>query len=278
MIKPRKSLGQNFLIDRSVGERIVTAVSPQPDDLIIEIGPGTGALTGLLAARAGYVVAIELDTRLADQLKASLSADNVLVMNADVLDISWKPMSTMSAVRDRGPKAHRSRVVANLPYYISTAIITDLLTSRAPFFDLTLMLQKEVVDRIISKPGVGDYGYLSVLVQFYTEAVKLFEVPPEAFKPAPKVESAVVRLSVRKRPAVEVADEAEFLKLVSAAFAQRRKTILNCLAAPKDQGDKKQVEEILHRAGIDPRRRGETLSLVEFAALDKEWQKRQKRP
>src|SRR5262245_14232104 len=166
-------------------------------------------------------------------------------MNADVLDISWKPISTMSAVRDQGPKAHRSRVVANLPYYISTAIITDLLTSRAPFFDITLMLQKEVVDRITSEPGVGEYGYLSVLVQFYTEATKLFEVPPEAFKPRPKVESAVVRLRPRERPAVDVANDAEFLELVSAAFAQRRKTILNCLAAAPGSGSKKEVEEVL---------------------------------
>jgi 16S rRNA (adenine1518-N6/adenine1519-N6)-dimethyltransferase len=142
---------------------------------------------------------------------------------------------------------------------------------------MTLMLQKEVVDRIISAPGGGEYGYLSVLVQFYTEAAKLFEVPPQAFKPQPKVQSAVLRLRLRDRPAVEVADEAEFLELVGAAFAQRRKTILNCLAAVKDSGSKKEIEEILGRAEIDPRRRGETLSLAEFAALDNEWRKRERR-
>jgi 16S rRNA (adenine1518-N6/adenine1519-N6)-dimethyltransferase len=249
-------------------------------DAVIEIGPGLGALTRLLTEFAGHVVAIEIDPRLIAELRASILAENLSLVERDALGVNWvdlaKAALSFLPSPHRGREDHRRvRVVANLPYYISTAIIERMLAvrQRSPLtggpllHDLTLMLQKEVADRIISEPGGKDYGYLSLLVQYYAEAVKLFEVPPTAFKPAPKVHSAVVRLMIRPRPPVDVADEAKFFSLVRASFAQRRKTILNNLKASSPALGLNQVEAALARAGIDARRRAETLSLAEFASL-----------
>ncbi|MFY9608826.1 MAG: 16S rRNA (adenine(1518)-N(6)/adenine(1519)-N(6))-dimethyltransferase RsmA [Blastocatellia bacterium] len=273
MIRAKKSLGQNFLIDTVVSRRIVDAVSPKSTDLIIEIGPGTGALTGLLAERGCRVIAVELDRRLGEELSAKLTRfENLSVVWHDALRLDWEDF-IRSAKQDLKPEpgnneAPRVRVVANLPYYISTAIIEKLLAQRSRIFDMTLMLQKEVVERITSGPGSRDYGYLSVVVQYYCEASKLFVVPPTAFKPAPKVHSAVVRLAFRKRPAVEVRDEARFFAVVRACFAQRRKTILNNLKAAASQMNfSSPMEDALRAAGVEPKRRAETLSLAEFAAL-----------
>jgi 16S rRNA (adenine1518-N6/adenine1519-N6)-dimethyltransferase len=272
LIKAKKSLGQNFLIDTRVSRRIVDAVSPRDTDVAIEIGPGTGALTSLLAERAGRVLAVELDRRLADELRSKLARfENVSVVWQDALNLDWEDFirraeSDFIAMGDRA--IPRVRVVANLPYYISTAIIEKLLAQRSLIFDMTLMLQKEVVERITSGPGSRDYGYLSVLVQYHCEASMLFDVPPEAFKPAPKVDSAVVRLVFRQQPAVEVQDESRFFAIVRACFAQRRKTILNNLKAASSQMTfLTPIEEALRAAGVEPRRRAETLSLAEFAAL-----------
>lgn len=271
MIKAKKSLGQNFLSDASVSRRIVESVSPSRSDLVIEIGPGTGALTGLLAARSGFVIAVEIDPRLIDALKGALAAENLAVIEADALTVDWDELIArgrewLGQAGREGPA--RARVVANLPYYISTPIIDRLLRLGAGVKDMTLMLQSEVVDRIASAPGTREYGYLSVLVQFYCDVKKLFEVPPSAFRPAPKVWSAVIRLDVRSRPLVEVDSEEGFLKLVSFAFSQRRKTISNNLkAASGALRYRVAVEEGLEASGIDPRRRAETLSVPEFGAL-----------
>jgi 16S rRNA (adenine1518-N6/adenine1519-N6)-dimethyltransferase len=272
LIKAKKSLGQNFLIDTRVSRRIVDSVSPRDTDITVEIGPGTGALTSFLAERAGRVLAVELDRRLADELRSKLAGfENVSVVWHDALTLEWedfirRAVSDFTAMRlDAVP---RVRVVANLPYYISTAIIDKLLAQRSRIFDMTLMLQKEVAERITSGPGSRDYGYLSVAVQYHCEASRLFDVPPEAFKPAPKVDSAVVRLVFREQPAVEVQDEARFFAVVRACFAQRRKTILNNLKAASSQMTfLSPIEEALRAAGVESRRRAETLSLAEFGML-----------
>jgi 16S rRNA (adenine1518-N6/adenine1519-N6)-dimethyltransferase len=274
LIKPRKSLGQNFLVDAGVSEKIVASVAPRLTDLIIEIGPGTGALTGLLVKESGYVVAVEIDALLIEDLRKKINAANLTIIEADALELNWHELisSARSAFKNlNAADAQRVRVVANLPYYISTAIIERLIGARTELFDMTLMLQDEVVDRISSDPGRKEYGYLSVLVQFYTIARKLFVVPPGAFKPAPKVTSAVVHLAVRDKPLVKVVDERRFFSVVKAAFAQKRKTILNNIkAAAPALGVSRPVAGCLERAAIDPKRRAETLTIKEFASIDAE--------
>ncbi|HJQ24039.1 MAG TPA: 16S rRNA (adenine(1518)-N(6)/adenine(1519)-N(6))-dimethyltransferase RsmA [Blastocatellia bacterium] len=272
MITAKKSLGQNFLADRGVARRIVESVQPGADDLIIEIGPGTGALTGMLVKVSGYLLAIEIDQRLIEELQRTLVSERCAVIRADALEVGWDGLLDLAtygwraATRSEGEP--RIRVVANLPYYISTAIIERLMAVGRRILDMTLMLQSEVVERITSPPGSREYGYLSVLVQYHCQATKLFEVPPSAFRPRPKVQSAILRLLVRKRPAVEVADPARFFALVRAAFAQRRKTIANNLKAARHAlGITEEVGAVLERADIEARRRAETLSIEEFAKL-----------
>lgn len=273
LIKAKKSLGQNFLTDQGVARRIIDAVSPLPTDIVIEIGPGTGALTRMLVERSGHVEAVEIDARLADALRRSLKADNLSIVAADALVLDWGELITDAKSKLGFPGAadqdrSRVRIVANLPYYISTPIIERLLSVGRSIFDMTLMLQKEVADRITTGPGSKEYGSLSVMVQYYCIASKLFEVPPSAFTPAPKVQSAVIRLAVRKKPAVEVVDETRFFALVRAAFAQRRKTILNNLkAASRALEFTQPLEAALEAASVVPQRRAETLSIEEFAAL-----------
>jgi 16S rRNA (adenine1518-N6/adenine1519-N6)-dimethyltransferase len=273
LIKAKKSLGQNFLSDGRISRRIVDSVSPLRSDVILEIGPGTGALTGLLIEQAGYVIAVEIDPRLIEDLGRTHAAENLAIIEADALTVDWSELiararGALDRLQPERGEPARVRVVANLPYYISTPIIERLLRLKGQVKDMTLMLQSEVVDRVVSGPGSREYGYLSVLVQFHCEAKKLFEVPPSAFRPAPKVRSAVIRLDVRSRPLVEVESGEGFFKLVSFAFAQRRKTIANNLkAAAGALPYRTSIEEGLEAAGIDPRRRAETLSVAEFGAL-----------
>ena len=273
MIKARKSLGQNFLSDGRVSRRIVDSVSPLGSDLILEIGPGTGALTSLLVERGGYVIAVEIDARLIEELRQTLAGENLTIIEADALTVDWSELiargrESLARLQPERDEPARARVVANLPYYISTPIIERLLHLKDQVRDMTLMLQDEVVDRVVSPPGSRNYGYLSVLVQFYCEAKKLFEVPPSAFRPAPKVRSAILRLDVRSRPLIDVESEEGFFKLVSFAFAQRRKTIANNLkAASGAMRYRTSIEEGLKAAGIDPKRRAETISAAEFGAL-----------
>lgn len=271
MIKAKKSLGQNFLTDRGVAQRIIDAVSPLPTDLVVEIGPGSGALTRMLCERSGRVVAVEIDRVLVEDLRRSVRADNLSIVSADALKLDWEKVLDEESPHVQyidESKRPRVRIVANLPYYISTPIIERLLALGSRVFDMTLMLQLEVADRITSGPGNKEYGYLSVMVQYYCTATKLFEVGPSSFTPAPKVRSAVIRLAVRERPAVEVADEARFFAFVRACFAQRRKTILNNLKAAVEALEiRVPVEAALEAASIDTKRRAETLSVEEFAAL-----------
>jgi 16S rRNA (adenine1518-N6/adenine1519-N6)-dimethyltransferase len=257
----KKSLGQNFLVGTHYPQRIVTSVAPQPDETILEIGPGHGALTELLVATNANVIAIELDRALISELNAQFAdAPNFRLVEADALEVNFCELIQ---------PASSARVVANLPYYISTAILQRLLEHRACLTEMTVMLQREVVERIVAQPGGKEYGYLAALVQFFCEAKKLFDVPPGAFRPVPKVTSSVVRLRVRATPAAVVADEVFFVELLKVLFAQRRKTIWNNLRAAKGRlhKDDLQLRAALEAAPIDPQRRAETLSLEETAKL-----------
>lgn len=258
----KRSLGQNFLVKSHYSEQIVTSVRPQPDETIIEIGPGQGALTELLVASGAQVVAIELDRELAPLLARQFSGSaNFRLIEADALDVDF-----CEAIAP----ATTARVVANLPYNISTPILQRLIQQRHCLSEMTLMLQREVVERIIAPPGGKECGYLSVFVQFYCEAESLFDIPPGAFRPVPKVVSSVVRLKIRQQPAAEVSDEQLFLELTKTLFAQRRKTIYNNLrsgAARLRLTDAAQISRLLSESELDPQRRAETLSIAELARL-----------
>lgn len=264
MVRAKKSLGQNFLEDERVIERIVGALGPRADETIIEIGPGRGALTSRLIKGAGRLVAIELDRELAGLLRARFGAnDNFQLVEGDALQADLCALV--------GPD-RSARVVANLPYYISTAILQRLIEQRACISEMVLMLQREVVERITAPPGASERGFLSVMVEAYASAEILFDVSPASFRPVPKVWSTVVRLSMRPRMIVEIGDEALFRQLVSAGFAQRRKTILNNMRGAPD-ALRSRVEEsggavpLLEAAQVAPVRRAETLTLEEWARL-----------
>jgi 16S rRNA (adenine1518-N6/adenine1519-N6)-dimethyltransferase len=273
LIKAKKSLGQNFLQDESIIERIIESVRPQKVDLIFEIGPGTGALTRRLIGECGLLVCVELDPRLIASLQSAFKSDQFLLIQADALSVDWHNLHELALAKYRTAEAPtadapRLRLVANLPYYISTPIVERLLTSGLPLFDLTLMLQEEVVDRIVSPPGGREYGYLSVLVQYYCEAEKLFVVPPSAFSPVPKVRSAILRLTPRSRAIIDIENPGNFFALVRKAFAQRRKTILNNLkAAASISKYARDPQSALQICGLEASRRAETFSLHDFAAL-----------
>ena len=256
----KKGLGQNFLSSQSVLEKIADAAEIENEG-VIEIGPGFGVLTNELAKRAEKVLALEIDDRLIPILRDTLSEyDNVKVINNDVLKTDIAELIK----NEFGDK--RVSVAANLPYYITTPIITSLIENRLPLKNLVVMIQKEVADRITAQPGTKDYGAISVLCQFYTKPELVCNVGAELFVPPPKVDSAVVKMAFRDEPAVEVKDEKMFFRIVKAAFSQRRKTLLNCLAAnfPINKSD---LTNIMESVDIAPTRRGETLSLEEFAKL-----------
>jgi 16S rRNA (adenine1518-N6/adenine1519-N6)-dimethyltransferase len=253
-IRAKKSLGQNFLKDPHYLEKIADAAQAGAEDQLLEIGPGLGHLTGVLVKRAKQVLALELDERLIPILRKEFGGvQSIELVHADALEYAYASLPG------------KWKVVANLPYYISTPIIQKLIAHREKFVSLTLMLQKEVAVRIASPPGNKDYGYLSVLVQLYAEPRIEFLVPPDAFTPQPEVDSAVITLVIREQPAVSLADEKFFIRLVKAAFSQRRKTLRNALKQLEIPGEKMKL--ILNRTGIDLGRRAETLSVEEFGRL-----------
>jgi 16S rRNA (adenine1518-N6/adenine1519-N6)-dimethyltransferase len=264
ILHPSKRLGQNFLVNRGVVDRILNALAPLSDETILEIGPGQGALTAGLIERSGRVVAIEFDRSLIPILNHQFgSFPNFKLVEADALDTDF--------CAEIQP-ALKARVVANLPYNISTAILQRLIEQRACLVEMVLMLQREVVERITALPGSTDRSFLSVLVEAYCEAEKLFDVAPGSFRPVPKVWSSIIRLRVRQEGEIEASDKAVFRSIVSAGFAQRRKTILNNLRnAPET------LQELIKRhggasiilceAGIPLERRAETLTLSEWCRL-----------
>ncbi len=254
-----KRLGQNFLIDPGIVNGIVRAAGIIEGDRVLEIGPGIGTLTqGLLEAGA-HVTAVELDKKLPTVLAETLKGyERFTLVPGDILKVD------IPAIMGEGP----FKVVANLPYYITTPILMTLLERRLSITDMVTMVQKEVADRMRARPGSKDYGSLSVAVQYYTEVEKVLAVPPRSFLPAPEVDSAVVACRVRMAPAVAVQDEKLFFRVVRAAFGQRRKTLANALKGGGFQPET--VVNALAKAEIDPKRRGETLSLEEFARLSDE--------
>lgn len=260
----KKSLGQNFLIDQNILQRIVAAAQLTSNSAVLEVGPGIGALTERLAAAAARVVAVEIDQRLIPILAELLAAyEHVTIIHGDILKLD------LTALYDQhfAPYGEVS-VVANLPYYITTPIIMALLEHKLAFQHIVVMIQKEVAERIMAHPGGKDYGSLSIAVQYYSDAELVMTVPRTVFIPQPQVDSAVIRLSPRKQPLVHVVDEAHFFSVVRAAFAQRRKTIFNNLSqAFFAKEDKEKLRPILAQCGIAAERRGETVSIEEFAAL-----------
>ena len=256
----KKGLGQNFLSSQSVLEEIAMA-SEIENEGVIEIGPGFGVLTNELAKRAKKVVALEIDDRLIPVLADTLGEyDNVKVINQDVLKTDMKKLI------DDEFDGEKVSVAANLPYYITTPIITALIEGDLPLKNLVVMVQKEVADRIIATPGTKNYGAISVLCQYYTDPELVCTVGANMFVPPPKVDSAVVKMAFRNTPAVSIKDEKMFFKTVKAAFSQRRKTLLNCLVSNFTH-TKAELTELMESVGIEPTRRGETLSLDEFARL-----------
>ena len=259
-IKMSKKLGQNFLIKRGIVDEIVHAAELMPGEPVLEVGPGIGTLTQGLAQSGADVTAIELDRRLLEVLDTTLASyDNVRIVHGDVLKLD------VPTIMNHKP----FKVVANLPYYITTPIIMSLLESKLPIERLVVMVQKEVALRMIAKPGTKDYGALSVAVQYYTEPDIVLDVPPKSFLPAPAVTSSVIRCVLRDKPPVHVIDEKLFFRVVKAGFAQRRKTFSNTM---KTTGlTKSQIDELLAKANIDGQRRGETFSLQEFADVANAW-------
>ena len=255
-LRADKKLGQNFLIDENVVRQIVAAAELSEADTVLEVGPGIGTLTQGLAESKARVVAVELDTWLLPVLATTLNGyDNVRVVHGDILKVN--------IMEEVG--APSFKVCANLPYYITTPIIFALLEKRLPMERLVAMVQKEVAERMAAQPGGKEYGALSVAIQYYTEPEIAFIVPPTSFIPAPAVDSAVIVCKRRSKPPVEVCDEALFFRVVKAAFSLRRKMLSNSL---KNMGIKgEQVAKWLELAGVDGKRRAETLSLEDFAKL-----------
>ncbi|SEC37178.1 16S rRNA (adenine(1518)-N(6)/adenine(1519)-N(6))-dimethyltransferase RsmA [Paenibacillus sp. GP183] len=260
----KKSLGQNFLIDQNTLHKIVGAAELSGDKGALEIGPGIGALTQQLAKAAGRVLAVEIDQRLLPILAETLEPyPHATVVHGDVLKLDLPAL-----IRQHFDGMAGVSVVANLPYYITTPIIMKLLEEKLPLENIVVMIQKEVADRMAARPGGKEYGSLSIAVQFYCEAELVAIVPRTVFVPQPNVDSAVIRLRVRKEPPVHVQDEDFFFEVVQASFVQRRKTIYNNLAARFfTKETKPELEALLHSIGIDPIRRGETLSMEEYARL-----------
>ncbi|AUM63128.1 16S rRNA (adenine(1518)-N(6)/adenine(1519)-N(6))-dimethyltransferase [Brevibacillus laterosporus] len=260
----KKSLGQNFLTDINILHNIIDAAELSKDKAVIEIGPGIGALTEQLCRAAGKVMAIEIDQRLLPILEDTLSPyDNITVVHGDVLKLD-----VAALIAEHLSGCSGVSVVANLPYYVTTPILMGLLESGIELDHIVVMIQKEVAERIAAKPGTKDYGSLSVAAQFYAETSIEMIVPASVFIPRPNVDSAVIKLSIHKQPIVEVADEKLFFRVVKASFAQRRKTLLNNLVTNYFGKEKKeQALQALEEADILPSRRGETLSIQEFATL-----------
>jgi 16S rRNA (adenine1518-N6/adenine1519-N6)-dimethyltransferase len=258
-----KSLGQNFLIDENILHKIVLGAEITDKDRVLEIGPGVGTLTRALALRAADVTAVEIDSALLPILNETLNDfSNIRIIHGDILKLDLTKL-----VQDIF-QGQTFKVVANLPYYITTPIIMRFLEEEQPFSSITVMIQKEVAERMAAKPGTKEYGALSAAVQFFTQPRIIGKVPATVFMPPPKVDSIVITLERRDEPAVAVDNRQDFFRVVKAVFSQRRKTLLNTLYSAKLVDlDKDGLREKIQSLGIDPQRRGETLSLEELARL-----------
>lgn len=259
----QKKFGQNFLIDTHVLDKIISAAHITKEDMVLEIGPGIGTMTQYLAEAAGKVIAVEIDKNLIPILSDTLSEyQNVRIINEDVLKLDLRKLA------DEENRGKAIKVVANLPYYITTPIIMGLFENHVPVESITVMVQKEVADRMQTGPGSKDYGALSLAVQYYAEPYIVANVPPNCFMPRPKVGSAVIRLTRHKEPPVEVKDEKLMFDIIRASFNQRRKTLANGLNnSDKITCSKEIITEAIEKLGKGPSVRGEALSLQEFASL-----------
>lgn len=270
-LSPRKWLGQNFLVDANIARKIVEEAGLKPRDIVVEIGPGLGALTQELARRAGLVIALEIDRGLVSALREIVTGiENVRLVEGDALKTDFDELvREVLGVEDRG-RLPGYKIVANLPYCITSPLLLHLLGNNFNIQYLVVMLQAEVAERLVARPGGKDYGALTVFVQYFTEPQIIMRVPRTVFYPRPEVDSAVVRLLVRPQPPGEIEDREFFFRVVRAAFAQRRKTLANALRTLTCA--REPVEAALSEAGIAPLRRGETLSLEEFVRLSRSLQ------
>lgn len=256
-----KKLGQNFIIDENIISSIVERSNISPEDCIIEIGPGIGVLTKALAQRANKVIAVEIDNNLIGLLEDTLQQyDNVKIINDDVLQVDIG----QEIKEEFGQKA---KVIANLPYYITTPIIMKLLEETENIDEIIVMVQKEVAERLTASPGTKAYGKITVSINYYSEAEIILDVPNTSFMPKPKVDSAVIRLKVRDKPPVTIDNQDLFFKVVKATFNKRRKTMINALANSPLQLDKGLLKDIFKQVDINLKIRGEKLSIEEFAKI-----------
>lgn len=265
-LRPKKSLGQNFLTDETVLENIVAAADVTSESCVLEIGPGMGALTRELAKAAGHVAAVEIDTSILPVLEQNICEfSNVTVVNQDILKADLAALfADLFGTRS-------VKVIANLPYYITTPIIMKLLEEDLPITSVVIMIQREVARRLAAAPGTKDYGAITPVVQYKAEVTPICDVPPEAFEPAPKVWSSVIRLDLRQTPPVSVTDEAHFFHVIRAAFAQRRKTFVNSAGSYPALGvEREDVKKVLQKLNFSENIRGEILGIEQFAQISNE--------
>ena len=263
-VRARKRFGQNFLTDPRVLDKIIAAADVTKDDFVLEIGPGLGTLTRALCDHAGHVLAVELDFDLADIIEQELipAYDNLELITGDILK------QDIGEIANKKNEGHPIKVVANLPYYITTPILMELLETKAPVESITVMVQKEVADRMMAKPGDKDCGAISLAVQYYADVYLAANVPPNCFTPRPRVASAVIRLTTRQTPPVETKNEKLMFGLIKAAFAQRRKTLVNAVSGSAWLDiDKERIQNAIEKMGLSPTVRGEKLDLAAFAGL-----------
>lgn len=257
----QKRFGQNFLIDSNIIDKIVQGAELTKEDVVLEIGPGIGSLTQAMAESAKKVIAVEIDKKLIPVLEDTLKGyDNVRIINEDILKLD-----IMKVIAEEG--VEQIKVVANLPYYITTPIIMNLLEKRLPISSITVMIQREVAERMDAVPGTKAYGALSLATSFYAETELITMVKPDCFIPKPTVGSAVIKLTRRTTPSVSVIDEATLFKIIKGGFAQRRKTLINSLTNSQPQFEKKQVIQALQDLSLDIKIRGEALNLNQYALL-----------
>lgn len=264
-IYANKSLGQNFLVDEEVLNKIVETADISNEDLVIEIGPGLGTLTNELLKKAKKVIAIELDNKMINILQDRFSLyNNLEIINQDVLKVNINEIIQKEKIEN---SIKNTKIVANLPYYITTPIIMKLLEDKGDFESITVMIQKEVADRLCEVPGGKLTGAITYSVYYYADASEVLKVPHTSFIPEPEVDSEVINLKIRKEPPVEVKDEKVLFKIIKYAFMQRRKTLINALSQCDLFTDKEQIKKILNKLGISEKIRGEELTLQDFADI-----------
>lgn len=263
--KFKKKWGQNFIYDKNLLNRIAQAGDIKPDETVLEIGPGAGTLTKIMAEMGAKVLAVEIDEELIPILKENLKGYDVHIVRGDILK------TDVEVLIEKCKLTKPYKIIANLPYYITTPILMHILENNYQFNKMVIMVQLEVAERLSAQPGAKEYGSLTLAVNYYTSAKLLFKVPRHIFNPVPDVDSAIVVLEKYNKPPVDVYNSSLMFKIIKAAFGQRRKTLLNALTTVNKEVKKEEILEIFEKANVDSRRRGETLSLSEFANIANTW-------